>query len=204
VKLKSFVLDEGQVNEFLGKLARKKSVLLDLRGNGGGSVDVLSRLLGVFFNHEVKIADRVSRGQKKPQMTKTSKEAFAGKIVVLIDSRSASASEVFARVIQLEKRGIVVGDRSGGLVMEARIYDYHPGAGEVVLFGLEITDADIVMTDGKSLEGRGVEPDELVLATAQDLAAGRDPVLSRGAALLGVNISPEKAGTLFPYVWPKN
>ncbi len=204
LKLKSFVLAENQVDEILGKLRKKKALLLDLRGNGGGSVEVLAGLLGAFFDHEVKIADRIGRDQKKPEMTKTRKKPFAGKIVVLIDSHSASAAELFARVIQLEKRGTVIGDRSAGLVMEARYYDYHPGAEEVVFFGLMITDADVVMADGKSLEGRGVEPDDLLLPTAQDLAAGRDPVLSRSAAILGVDISPEKAGTLFPYKWPKN
>jgi carboxyl-terminal processing protease len=204
LKPKTFVLDDKQVNEILGKLHKKKGVLFDLRGNGGGSVDVLARLLGVFFDHEVKIGDRLGREQKKPQMTKTSKEPFAGKVVVLTDSHSASASELFARVLQLEKRGTVVGDRSAGLVMEARIFDYHPGAEEIVFFGLAITDADIRMTDGNSLEGRGVTPEELMLPSAQDLAAGRDPVLSRGAALLGVDISPEKAGSMFPYKWPRN
>lgn len=204
VKPKTFVLDDRQVNEILGKMRKKKGVLFDLRGNGGGSADAMARLLGVFFDHEMKIGDRIGRNQKKPQMTKTSGNPFTGKVVVLIDSHSASASEVFARVMQLEKRGTVVGDRSGGFVMEAQMYDYHPGAAEAVFFALAITDADIRMTDGNSLEGRGVTPDELVLPTAKDLAEGRDPVLARGAALLGADISPEKAGTMFPYRWPKN
>ena len=204
VKLKSFVVSDNVVDEILGKVHGKKAVLFDLRGNGGGSVDVLARLLGVFFDHEVLIGKRVGRDQKKPQVTKTSKPTFTGQAVVLVDSHSASASELFARVLQLEKRGTVVGDRSAGLVMEARIYENHLGMETEVFFATEITDADIQMADGKSLEGRGVEPDEKVFPTGEDLATGRDPVLSRGAALLGLNIPPDKAGTIFPFKWPKD
>ena len=200
-KPKSFLLADNQMNQVLAALHRKKALLFDLRGNGGGAVEVLARLLGDFFDHEVKIGDRVGREQRKAMVTKAPKEPFTGKVVVMIDSQSASAAELFARVIQLEKRGTVIGDRSGGFVMEARIYDNEPGG---VWFATVITDADILMTDGKSLEGHGVEPDELVVPTAQDLAAGRDPVLSRGAALVGLKIPPEKAGTMFPYKWPKD
>jgi len=123
---------------------------------------------------------------------------------VLVDSQSASAAEIFARVMQIEKRATVVGDRSSGLVMEARSYDYRIGMDQMFFYYAMITDADIIMGDGKSLEGTGVQPDEVVLPTAEDLATGRDPVITRAAARLGVLIAPEKAGKLCPYRWTKD
>jgi C-terminal processing protease CtpA/Prc len=128
-------------------------------------------------------------------------DAFTGKLVVLIDSRSGSASEVLARVVQLEKRGTIVGDLSEGAVMRSQGYRYEMGSGTIIFYGASITDADAIMSDGKSLEHVGVSPDELLLPSGADLAARRDPVLSRAAALLGVELTAEKAGTLFPLEW---
>jgi C-terminal processing protease CtpA/Prc len=70
-----------------------------------------------------------------------------------------------------------------------------------IFFGSSITIADIIMPDGKSLENAGVVPDEVLLPTAEDLAAGRDPVLARAASLCGVDIDSKTAGGYFPVLW---
>ena len=106
-------------------------------------------------------------------------------------------------MIQMEKRGVVIGDQSAGAVMRSRSYSYSMGVETVVPYGANITNADLIMTDGKSLEGVGVKPDELLLPTAADLAANRDPVMTRAAELVGVKLSPEKAGSMFPIEWRK-
>ena len=97
-----------------------------------------------------------------------------------------------------------MGDRSSGSVMEAKHYDYHLGSDIVVFFGASITESDLIMADGKSLEHNGVTPDELNLPSAADLAAGRDPVLAYAAASLGAKLTPEDAGKMFPFEWPKD
>jgi|SRR5215475_1353654 len=67
-----------------------------------------------------------------------------------------------------------------------------------VLYGASITHPDLLMTDGKSLEHVGVEPDIAILPTAHDIATKRDPAMSKAATLVGGHLTPEEAGTAFP------
>jgi len=203
-KMPHFELEDEEVDKMIGKVRSHQALILDLRGNGGGYVDTLQRLAGYFFDHDIKIADRKGRKEMKPQLAKTrGDKVFKGKIIVLVDSGSASAAEIFARLVQLEHRGTVIGDRSAGAVMESRQFPHQSGIDTVAFWGVSVTDADVIMGDGKSLEHSGVTVDETVLPTAADLAAKRDPVLARAAELVGVKLDSDKAGALFPLEWRK-
>jgi carboxyl-terminal processing protease len=201
-KMPEFDLADAQVADMFNIARKHKALVLDLRENPGGLVTTLERMVGAVFDHDVKIADRIGRKELKPQMAKThGKTTFDGKIVVLIDSVSGSAAELFARVIQLEQRGIVIGDRSSGSVMEAKICSESQGVDSKIFYGFSVTDADLIMKDGKSLEHAGVVPDEVVLPTAKDLAEGKDPALARAAELAGVHLDAAQAGKIFPFEW---
>ena len=203
-KMPQFDLEDEKIDDWMAKARKSKALILDLRGNGGGYIKTLQRVVANLFNQDITIANVKQRKQTKPLLAKTrGKDAFTGQLVVLIDSRSASSAELLARVVQLEKRGTVIGDRSAGAVMQSKSYPYEMGTDSIIIYGASITDADMIMSDGKSLEHVGVNPDELMLPTGADLAAGRDPVLSRAVALLGIDLSPDKAGALFPFEWPK-
>lgn len=201
-QMTTFSTDEDHIQAMMGRASKFKSLIIDLRGNGGGYTDALAKLGGYFFDHDVKIADMKGRKEMKPILAKTrGGSVYKGQLIVLIDSESASASELFARTIQIEKRGTVLGDRSMGAVMASRYYDHQTGVGQVLYFGNSITVADLIMTDGKSLEKIGVVPDEQLVPTGEDLAGKRDPVLAKAAEMLGVKLDPEKAGTFFPKEW---
>jgi C-terminal processing protease CtpA/Prc len=201
-KMPTFEISKSRVDDIMGKAKKFKSLILDLRGNGGGHGETLARLVGYFFDHDVKVADLKGRKQIKPGMAKTQgADYYKGQLVVLIDNDSASAAELFARIIQLEKRGTIIGDRSSGAVMAAQHFEHETGVGRVLYYGTSVTVADLVMADGKSLENVGVTPDETFRPTGADLAAKRDPALSHAAELLGVKLDAEKAGALFPFEW---
>lgn len=201
-RLPSFDLSEDGVDEYVDKVKKAKTLILDLRRNGGGAVETLRRLVGNLFDRDITIGDQKLRKESKPMIAKTRGDSgFKGNLIVLVDSNSGSASEVLARVVQLEKRGTVLGDRTAGKVMRSRIHPHQIGLDTVVFYAVSVTDADLIMADGKSLENVGVTPDELLLPTADDLRSQKDSVLSRAVAVAGATLDPVEAGKLFPFKW---
>lgn len=205
-KLPGFNVAEKEIDQYVARAEKHGALILDLRGNPGGSEDLLAHLIASVFKDSVNVGTRVERKSSKPWLVKplATGRQFKGELVVLIDGQSASAAEIFARVAQIEKRGTVIGDRSSGSVMEARHQFFRGGTFEAFGYGLSMTVADLIMTDGKSLEHSGVIPDKTVLPSAEDLAAGRDPAMAQAAADLGVTMTPEQAGKLFPTRWREN
>ena len=185
------------VDRAMRALRDAKSLVIDLRDNGGGSVETLRSIVSRLFERDVLIGTEIGRKEEKPLQAKGRKDAFTGPMVVLIDSRSASAAEVLARVVQMEKRGTVIGDLSAGAVMTAQIFPHTLGIQSIAFYATMITVSDLRMADGRTLERKGVAPDELLLPTGSDLAARRDPVLARAIALLGGSITAEQAGKLY-------
>lgn len=201
-RMPAFDLSEEQVDEMMSKVRKKKALILDLRGNAGGREETMLRLIGHFFDREVKVGDIQRRKENRPLIAKPrGAQPFTGQLMLLTDSETGSAAEVFARVMQLEKRGMVIGDRTAGAVMRAKTISHKLGSDTAVFYAVSITDADLIMTDGKSLERTGVTPDKLLIPIGINLAAGRDPVLPYAASLLEITIEPEKAGALFPFEW---
>jgi hypothetical protein len=180
------------------KSARKhQAVVLDLRGNSGGAVRALLRLLGGLYAEKMTVADEIERRSRKP-MIADGKDAdqVQATFIVLVDAGSASASVIFARTMQLTHRGTVVGDRSAGAVRESRVYVHSVGTQTAAFYGASVTIADLVMPDGGRLEGAGVTPDEVVLPSGEDLRDKRDPALARALTLAGMATTPEQAGRL--------
>ena len=205
-KMPSFVIDPNQVDQIMrSRIKGSANLILDLRNNGGGYVATLERLAGYFVEKDTEIAKLVARKPMKPQMAKTvDDEGFKGKVIVLIDSGSGSASEIFARFMQLQQRGIVIGEQSAGAVMQSKTIPMQMGVDSVVPYGMSITNADVILSDGISLEHVGVTPQLVLVPTPADLAAGRDPVLAAAFKLLEQDVTPEAAGKMFPLLWEDN
>jgi C-terminal processing protease CtpA/Prc len=202
-KLETFSVDKRFIDKMMKEVGGHKKFILDLRGNGGGYVKIEEYLTGHFFDSDMKIADFVMRHSSKERIARTQKgKIFTGELVVLIDSDSASASEVFARVIQLERRGKIVGDVSAGAVMTSNYITMAnargvPDSQTISLYALNLTIADLIMRDGKRLENVGVIPDYPVGPTGKALFEKTDPVLAFSAELLGTKLTAEDAGKFY-------
>jgi carboxyl-terminal processing protease len=108
------------ISEFraaLNKLKKQNvnSLILDLGGNGGGFLDVAVTLADEFLDKQKLIVyTQGNHNPKKEYMTSGKGNFEKGRLVVIIDESSASASEIFAGAIQDWDRGIIVGRRSFG------------------------------------------------------------------------------------------
>jgi len=199
-KFYTFMVTDELVNDLMSKIHDARALVLDLRGNPGGSIEALQTAAGAFFEQEIELASQKERKSTKVLRSRRpkSKRLFSGTLIVLVDSASASSAELLARVVQLEKRGTVVGDQTAGAVMLAQHVSLTAGNQiRFILYGASVTVADLVMKDGRSLEGFGVTPDEIVRPTAADIRLGRDPAMARAAKLAGLDLSPEAAWSHF-------
>ena len=197
-----FELEDADVDRLFDTARRHDTLVLDLRGNPGGRVDALLRMVGSVFPNDVEVATRPARSPQKPMVAKSrGDKAFLGEVIVLVDARSASAAELFARVMQIEGRGTVIGDRSSGRVMQSRGHRQSQGIDTEVAYYFSVTEAAVIMKDGKSLEQIGVTPNLVVVPTGEDLRLGRDPALARALQMAGIQVDAVKAGELFPFKW---
>jgi C-terminal processing protease CtpA/Prc len=202
-KLYTFLVEKSLIDKMMKEVGQRPKLILDLRGNGGGYVSVEEYLTGYLFDHNVKIADMVQRTKTEERIAKSKKDkSYKGELVVLVDSRSASAAEMVARVVQIERRGKVVGDVSSGAVMTSIYVPFFSPASalsSIILsyVGMSLTIGDVIMSDGSRLEHTGVIPNERVMPTGLALAKKTDPVLAHAASMLGAKLTPEKAGQFY-------
>jgi carboxyl-terminal processing protease len=202
IKLPSFARLGGDVDSLIKKARGHDALIIDLRGNKGGQEDQedsVMRYLDDVLPNEAKVADVISREKPHALTVKpNTRGGYTGKLIVLVDSRTASAAEIFARTVQLQGRAKILGDVSSGNTMEAQHEVFFDQGPLRAVYYMSVTVGDLIMPDGHSLEGVGVTPDEILLPTAADLANGRDPVMAQAAASAGVTLTPEMAGKLFP------
>jgi carboxyl-terminal processing protease len=173
-----YLLGESLADQ-AARVRSASAIVLDLRANSGGPIADLEKILNLFFSEKTVIGTfRNREGKETTLKTSGSKSAFRGRLIVLIDGDTASAAEIFARAVQETGRGLVVGQPSRGAVLAATNYPLPNG------FDVGIAIMDYHTAKGIRLEGRGVQPDEVVGLTVKDFRENKDPVLDRARDLL--------------------
>jgi carboxyl-terminal processing protease len=153
-------------------------LVLDLRGNSGGRIDVGTRLLSHFLPAGSSVYEETDRsGQNRMHFSRPGAQ-YDLPLVVLVDGGTASMGEIFAAAVQEHGTATIVGSTTAGSVAAAQVFGLPDGA------GLQVTVYDIRSSDGKQLNRVGVVPDQVVESDPGVVAVGDDPVLSRAIEIL--------------------
>jgi carboxyl-terminal processing protease len=138
-------------------------VVVDLRGNGGGSLSEATELTGLFIPEGPVVQVRDASGRIGIERDPDPQVAYGGPLAVMVDRHSASASEIFAGAIQDYRRGIIIGEPTFGKGTVQNLVDldeFDPGsAGK--LGQLKATIAQFFRVAGGSTQHKGVVPDVL-------------------------------------------
>ena len=154
-----------------------QKVILDLRSNPGGTVTAAQALAGLWLDQQDIMTER--RGDKIVKTVKSTGKPLLQdmKTVVLIDGSSASASEIVAGALQEYGKAKLLGEKSYGKGSVQQLIKLPDGA------QLKVTEARWYTPKGRTIDKRGIEPDEKVGLTANDMNFGKDPQMDAAKKL---------------------
>lgn len=175
----------ARIDSAVDRMRGADAIILDLRGNPGGTALMASGVAGHFVDDTLLLAvmrtrTNALRYRANPRRVNPAAQVvrpFAGPLVLVLDAGSASTTELFAGGLQRAGRALVVGDTSAGMALPATTTPLFWG--DRLLHAI----ADMRLADGTSLEGRGVVPDLVVGLDRRRLALGQDPEFLVAVAL---------------------
>jgi carboxyl-terminal processing protease len=167
------------IDEAVDRFRDRAGLVIDLRGNPGGLVLMISGVAGHVLADPVVLGEMKTRTntltlRANPRLSTADGRRvapFAGPVAILVDELTASASECFAGALQGLGRARVFGTQTMGQALPASTRTLP--SGDVLLYAI----GDFVTASGRRLEGDGVVPDEPIRLSIERLAAGGDPAL---------------------------
>jgi carboxyl-terminal processing protease len=170
----------GKIKVALRELLAKepKGLILDLRNNPGGLLDVSIEVASQFIGEGIILTERLKDGQVREYKARPGGLALEIPLVVLINGGTASASEIVAGAIQDAGRGILIGEPTMGKGSIQHPYTLSDGS------ELRVTYAYWFTPKGRAIHKEGLTPDILIRLTPEDRKAGRDPQLERAIEYL--------------------
>jgi len=128
------------------------AVLIDLRGNSGGSLFEANKLTGLFVSSGATLQVKESNGTIRPWGDARAKQIWKKPLAVMVDRYSASASEIFAGAIQDYQRGIIIGQKTFGKGTVQKLDSLSSGQ-------IKITESKFYRITGAGMQSKGIHPD---------------------------------------------
>jgi carboxyl-terminal processing protease len=145
------------------KSEKVAGMIIDLRGNGGGSLSDVVEIGGMFIDQGPVVQVKSKGAVAQPLNDEAPGTLYDGPLTILVNQGSASASEILAAAMQDYKRGIVIGTTSFGKGTVQRVYpleDFYQGDQSVLPFGsIKLTLQKFYRINGGSTQLKGVTPD---------------------------------------------
>ncbi len=168
---KDYVSTTRDTRKLLAELAAEKvdGIIIDLSGNGGGSLSEAISLTGLFIESGPVVQVRDSHNRLEIDKDTDPGIAYNGPLAVLVNRFSASASEIFAGAMQDYGRATILGEPTfgKGTVQQVMDLNRHVRNGGATLGQLKMTIAQFFRINGDSTQNRGVIPD-IIFPTAQE------------------------------------
>lgn len=155
-----------------------KGIILDLRNNPGGYLDVAIAMAGEWDGEKVVVLEKNRDGQETKHIANSIPRLKNYKTVVLIDGGSASASEIVAGALQDWEMATIVGNKSFGKGSVQELDELSDGS------QIKLTIAKWFTPNGRSIDEQGIEPDVKIDLTEEDYNQDRDPQLDKALELL--------------------
>ena len=156
-RLKNYRSSSQDTKRELAKLKKQNidGLIIDLRSNGGGSLEESINMSGLFFDKGPVVQVKAPDGTTEAYADRDGETFYKGPLVVMINRHSASASEIFAGAIQDYERGIIVGDsHTFGKGTVQNLNDVAPTLGAI-----KVTVNQFYRPDGATTQLKGVEAD---------------------------------------------
>ncbi|MBI2304675.1 MAG: S41 family peptidase [Chloroflexi bacterium] len=155
-----------------------KGIILDVRNNPGGLVDTTVEVASQFLGDGLVLYQVDSRGNRQEWRVRRGGLALDMPLVMLVNSASASGSEVLAAALQDAGRAPLIGVKTLGKGTVNHLRPLSDGSGLYIAFALWFS------PKGRSINKVGVAPDINVEMTMEDITNGRDPQLERAVEYL--------------------